>query len=247
MTADLTVATAAVGRVLALRGAGEAVLTAAERRRAAAARTPAARGAFVAARCLVRLCVARRTGTAPWDVVLEQRCSRCGGPHGPPRVRGATGRLSVSLSYADGFVAAAAADRPVGIDIERLPAGTAGPDPWSRRRFLTTGELARIRGSPEPRTVFLRTWVRKEALVKLGTDGLPAMPALDLSALPLTPAGPDRPHRIGRRCLYDLADAPTGVVGAVAVIGPGDPASPTPPVLMIDSPIENPAPEGEGP
>ncbi|MCE0444919.1 hypothetical protein LT493_05460 [Streptomyces tricolor] len=100
MTTALTVAVAESDRVLALPGAGVSVLTDAERRRLAAARTERARADFLAAHLLARLCVARHTGGAARDVVLEQRCPLCSGPHGRPRVAGA--RCGVSLSYADG-------------------------------------------------------------------------------------------------------------------------------------------------
>ncbi|WP_225828323.1 4'-phosphopantetheinyl transferase family protein [Streptomyces naphthomycinicus] len=224
MTAAVTVAVAESDRLLTLPGAGAGVLTAAERRRLAAVRTERARADFVAARFLARLCVARRTGGPVRDVVLEQRCRVCAGPHGRPRVRGARG--GVSFSYADGVVAASAAEHPVGIDIERLPGpaardGAPGPDPSGYGHVLTRGEIDRIRGSPAPHSAFLRLWVRKEALVKLTAEGLPAMAGVDLSHLPLRPAGQARPYRLGRRLLYDLSDVPSDVVGAVAVTVPG--------------------------
>ncbi|MFJ4327573.1 4'-phosphopantetheinyl transferase family protein [Streptomyces tricolor] len=247
MTTALTVAVAESDRVLALPGAGVPVLTDAERRRLAAARTERARADFLAAHLLARLCVARHTGGAARDVVLEQRCPLCSGPHGRPRVAGA--RCGVSLSYADGVVAASAADHPVGIDIERLPGAAAGrdapaPGPRGYGSFLTRGEIDRIRGSPAPRSAFLRLWVRKEALVKLTARGLPAMADTDLSQLPPHPAAPDRPHRLGRILLYDLSDVPSDVIGAVAVTAPGPPAGPGSPAasgmqsLTIDDLID---------
>ncbi|MBG7697948.1 4'-phosphopantetheinyl transferase superfamily protein [Streptomyces sp. MC1] len=221
MTPVLTVAVAETDRLLALPGTDASVLTDAERRRLAAARTGRARADFLAAHVLARMCVARRTGGSFRDVVLDQRCPLCAGPHGRPRVTGA--RCGVSLSYADGVVAASAADHPVGIDVERLPgpaAHGAGPGLRGSGSFLTRGEIARIRGSPAPHRAFLRIWVRKEALVKLSGRGLPAMAGVDLSHLPLAATGRDRPYRLGRRLLYDLPDVPSDVIGAVAVSAP---------------------------
>ncbi|MEW2287323.1 4'-phosphopantetheinyl transferase superfamily protein [Streptomyces sp. NPDC047841] len=224
MTAAVTVAVAHTDRLLALPGADASLLTAAERRRLAAARTARARADFLAAHVLARMCVARRTGGTVRDVALDQRCPLCAGPHGRPRVTGA--RCGVSLSYADGVVAAAAADHAVGIDVERLPGPAAragGPDLRGFGSFLTRGETDRIRGSPAPHRAFLRTWVRKEALVKLTARGLPAMADVDLARLPLSPTGRDRPFRLGRRLLYDLPGVPPDVVGAVAVTAPDAP------------------------
>ncbi|MFI2762270.1 4'-phosphopantetheinyl transferase family protein [Streptomyces echinatus] len=254
MPAALTVAVVATERLLALPGADASVLTAAERGRLAAARTGRARADFLAARLLARLCVARRTGRPVRDVVLEQRCPVCAGPHGRPHVRDV--RCRVSFSYGDGVVAASAADRPVGIDIERLPGpGTRGgaPDLRGFGHFLTRGETDRIRGSPAPRSAFLRTWVRKEALVKLTARGLPAMAALDLSHLPPHPARRDRPYRLGPHLLYDLSDVPSEVLGAVAVAAPGPPAGPGSTAasgmqsLTLDDLIDTLASQGEEP
>ncbi|MEU6665865.1 4'-phosphopantetheinyl transferase superfamily protein [Streptomyces sp. NPDC046727] len=253
MPTALTVAVAGTDELLALPGLDAAVLTAAERRRLTAVRSERARADFVAARVLARLCVARRTGGAARDVVLEQRCPVCAGPHGRPRVRGV--RCGVSFSYADGVVAAAAADRPVGIDIERLPGAGGAPVPDLGRsgHFLTRGEIDRIRGSPAPRSAFLRLWVRKEALVKLTAQGLPAMAGVDLSDLPPHPAGRDRPHRLGHRLLYDLPDVPSDVLGAVAVTvsdapaGPGSTAACGLQSLTIDDLMDPLSSQGEEP
>ncbi|MER5892661.1 4'-phosphopantetheinyl transferase superfamily protein [Streptomyces sp. NPDC001876] len=263
----VTVVVADTREVLARPGADSSVLTPAEALRLAAARTDGARADFVAARFLARLCAADRRGGSPRDVVLEQRCADCGGPHGRPRVVGGPGTApEVSLSYADGVVAAAAADRPVGVDVERLHRGGApGPGLRTLRRFLTSGEADRIRGSATPREALLRTWVRKEALVKATGAGLPAMALLDLSHLPPGRADPDRPHRApvpgphgSRRSydLYDLADVPSGVIAAVAVAvaAPGPPAVPCSPAasglrslrsLDLDETIDTPSYQGD--
>ncbi|MFE5243900.1 MULTISPECIES: 4'-phosphopantetheinyl transferase family protein [unclassified Streptomyces] len=224
-----TVAVADTRDVLALPGAQAFVLTPSETLRLADARTEAARADFVAAHFLARLCAARRTGGSPLDVVLHQLCPDCGGPHGRPRVsaRGGGPAAEISLSYAGGVVAAAAADRPVGVDVERLPRrGVPGRDIRALRRFLTPGEAGRIRVSPAPADALLHTWVRKEALVKATGDGLPVMAGLDLSDLPCGPTAPGRAYRIrvpgspGPHDLTDLTDVPPGVIGAVAVAVP---------------------------
>ncbi|WP_299537835.1 4'-phosphopantetheinyl transferase superfamily protein [uncultured Streptomyces sp.] len=258
-----TVAVADTRTVLALPGAQAFALTPAETLRLADARTEAARADFVAAHFLARLCTARRTGGSPLDVVLHQRCPDCDGPHGRPRVavRGGGPAPEISLSYAGGVVAAAAADHPVGIDVERLPRrGVPGRDIRALRRFLTPGEAGRIRGSPAPADALLRTWVRKEALVKATGDGLPAMAGLDLSDVPCGPSAPGRPYRIrvpgspGPHDLTDLTDVPPGVVGAVAVAVPDVPYRPCSPAASgmrslrspgPDEPIDTPSDQGD--
>ncbi len=169
-------------------------LTAAERGRAAALRTREGVEDFVAAHLLAREAVARLLAGLPKTdllaaptndalaglparVVLEQRCEECGGPHGRPYVVGRP-EVSVSWSHSHGHVAAAASYRPVGIDLEST----------SARRELTTRLLARTATPAEAaeigtdREAFLRMWVIKEALVKVGVISLDAFATTDVRA-----------------------------------------------------------------
>lgn len=123
-----------------------ALLSAAERGRWGALRRPVDRDDFVAARVLVRrLVIAAHGSQLPLSAIsLSQRCSRCGGPHGRPVLRGPCGD-HVSWAHASGTVAVVVSDRPVGIDLERSDAVVPEID----GRVRTVGE-----------------WVRLEALVK---------------------------------------------------------------------------------
>ncbi|MDQ1104615.1 4'-phosphopantetheinyl transferase family protein [Nocardioides zeae] len=143
-------AVAATPDVLAAVGGAErarALLAPYERTRVDRLRRPEDRDDHVAAHVLVRRVAAalladggRAVGAG--DLVLEQRCPGCGDDtHGRPAVAGEDG-LHVSLSHARGWVAAAAAHRPCGIDVETVTAVAPLPD------VLTPGEAAELAALP---------------------------------------------------------------------------------------------------
>lgn len=146
-----------------------------------AARLPAGprREDYLAAHVLVRLCAAQVTG-APLDaLVLGQFCDDCGREdHGRPFLRDHPG-TGVSLSHAAGAVAAAAGQGPVGVDVE--DASAAVFNPRVAARVLASAELAVVSADPDPARAFLRLWVRKEALVKVGGATLGRLRELDLT------------------------------------------------------------------
>jgi 4'-phosphopantetheinyl transferase len=118
---------------------------------------------FLAAHLLARECVTALTGVDP--VLLEQRCAECGGPHGKPFVP-ALPDVHVSWSHSHGHVGAVAAHVPVGIDVE----ARARSHDVDRlvRRTATTEEAVDILADSDPDVAYLRMWVVKEALVKVG-------------------------------------------------------------------------------
>ncbi|MFC9797385.1 4'-phosphopantetheinyl transferase family protein [Streptomyces sp. NPDC057695] len=160
--------------VLAHPELDEGLLAPWERRRLDRIRLPGRRADVLAARLLVRLCVTRATGLPLDTPALAQLCPGCGGEgHGRPYLRGRPG-TGVSLSHADGLVAAAAGPGPVGIDVE--PA-TRRPGPAHvLRRLLPEAGLAEgaAEGTAEGGTAppdgpeLLRLWVRAEARLKAG-------------------------------------------------------------------------------
>jgi 4'-phosphopantetheinyl transferase len=166
--------------VLAAVGDMSQLLTATERRRAGALRFPRDRTDFAAAHALVRLCAAEMSGASPTQLTLVQRCDECGGGHGRPALAEDTG-LQVSLSHTAGYVAAMAGAGPVGVDVERGDDSRIDPD--LMRSALSPSEVAAV-DAATPWRVFLRQWVRKEALVKVGRMRLEDMAGVDLSALP---------------------------------------------------------------
>ena len=149
-------------------------LTAAERDRAAAFRRQADRDSYVAAHLLARECAARLAGLGdPAAVTLVQRCPTCGGrDHGRPAVRDRAG-LHVSLSHSRGLVAAAAGWAPVGVDVE-LTRGRPFDDSLLAHA-LAPAEQAQVRAARDPGAAFLRHWMRKEALIKVGLTTLGTM------------------------------------------------------------------------
>jgi 4'-phosphopantetheinyl transferase len=169
---------APVAAVLASPPPG-ARLTAAEQARADAFRAARDRDAFVAAHLLARACAADHAGVAP-ALTLEQTCPRCGGPHGPPRIRELPG-VVVSLAHADGVVAAAAGTGPLGVDVE-TPVGRRLDLANDRTLALVLAPAERglLRRSADPAGDFLRLWVCKEAIVKALQGTLGQLPAIDL-------------------------------------------------------------------
>ncbi|MFG3309404.1 4'-phosphopantetheinyl transferase family protein [Streptomyces wuyuanensis] len=202
-------AVALVGRtgdVLAGAGDARGLLTRAERDRAAALRSAADRDDFVAAHALVRLCAAELLGLPARSLTVVQSCGRCERPHGRPALAGFAD-VGLSLAHTRGWVAAAAAHGPVGIDIEADDGGDE-PDPALVERACGPGERAELRDAPDPRRTFLRQWVRKESLVKVGAASLDEPGRTDVPVRGGSPA---------RRCGWWLTDwwAP-GAVACVA-------------------------------
>lgn len=194
-------AVASTDEVLRHPLAGQHLLNAGERGRVARFHREGARRDFVAAHLLVRLCAGQLLGIAPTEVAFAQYCPACRGTdHGRPLL---TDRPDVhlSLSHADGVVAAAAGHVPVGIDVERR-ARARGTDVM--QRVLTAAELDLVTAHSDPDYAFLRQWVRKEALIKVGRADLDSLGVLDLSALPLDAEG--IPLRFEDLYVMDLTD-----------------------------------------
>lgn len=192
---------------------GGVLLTDAEIERAGRLRA-AARDDFLAGHHLVRHCVARLAGLRPADVTIDQSCDVCGrADHGRPRVRGRPD-IHVSLAHSRGAVAAAAGWSPLGIDVE------AGPYPALRidevAATLAPAELSAVRSATDPNETFIRYWVRKEALVKLGVVDLDGLGTLDLAMLPVADRSVGRRHhRFGGWHVVDWSVSAPESVGAL--------------------------------
>ncbi|MER5206099.1 4'-phosphopantetheinyl transferase superfamily protein [Streptomyces sp. NPDC002825] len=162
----LLAAVATTREVLDHPGLHEGLLAPWERRRLDRIRVPGRRDDVTAARLLVRLCVARFTGLPPEAAGPDQYCEDCGRHgHGRPYLSRRPG-LGVSLSHADGLVAAAVGPGPVGVDVEPA-ARRPGPLPVLRR-LLPADELREATAAPDPDAALLRLWVRGEARFKAG-------------------------------------------------------------------------------
>ncbi|MFF8606920.1 4'-phosphopantetheinyl transferase family protein [Streptomyces sp. NPDC015346] len=211
--------------VLAHPEADEGLLNQAERERAGRFRHDRDRRDFVAAHLLVRLCAARLLRVGPADVAFAQHCPGCDRPgHGRPLLVDRPD-VHLSLSHSAGVVAAAAGLAPIGVDVERLDKAS---DALTEERVLAPAELELVRSHADPKAAFLRLWVRKEALIKVGRAELDTLGRLDLSALPLGPPGPaPAVHRFedfqlldftdpGRRALLAVASGAPALLGSAA-------------------------------
>ncbi|MGW5276508.1 4'-phosphopantetheinyl transferase family protein [Streptomyces sp. NPDC004044] len=185
--------------------AGTHLLNEAERGRLARFHRETARRDFVAAHALVRLCAGWLLGVAPTEVAFAQHCPTCHRTdHGRPLLADRPD-VHLSLSHTDGVVAAAAGHVPVGIDVERLARG--GRSTEVMHSVLTAAELALVTAHADPDHAFLRQWVRKEALIKIGRTDLDSLDALDLSALSLGGQGDGTPLRFEDLYVTDLMDS----------------------------------------
>nr|WP_237419216.1 4'-phosphopantetheinyl transferase superfamily protein [Kitasatospora sp. SID7827] len=209
---------ATTAEVLARPDADERLLADYERERLRRFLRPADRDDYLAAHLLVRYCAAALLGTDPAEVAFGQRCPGCGeATHGRPYLTDRPG-THLSLSHSGGVVAAAAGPVPVGVDVEHL--GPRTSDPAALETVLSPAERALVRAHPDPTTAFLRLWVRKEALIKLGRTSLDALAELDLSHLPLDPPDPSARHRDGDLHYLELA-TPTALLAAAATLPVG--------------------------
>ncbi|MFF4490286.1 4'-phosphopantetheinyl transferase family protein [Streptomyces sp. NPDC001544] len=183
---------------------GTHLLNETERGRLARFHRETTRRDFVAAHTLVRLCAGWLLGVDPSEVAFTQHCPTCReSDHGRPLLADRPD-VYLSLSHAGGVVAAAAGHVPVGIDVERFVRGRGTE---VMRRVLTATELALVTAHADPDHAFLRQWVRKEALIKVGRTDLDSLGALDLSALPLGGPGEGTPLRFEDFYVTDLSDA----------------------------------------
>ncbi|GGZ69838.1 hypothetical protein GCM10010371_32130 [Streptomyces subrutilus] len=171
--------------VLARAGDVRELLTRTELARAGALRSAGDRDDFLAAHALVRLCAGRLLGRPAHSLTVVQSCGRCPRPHGRPRLAEAPG-TGVSLAHTPGWVAAAAASGPVGVDLETVDGRP--PDPRTTALACTREERAALAAADHPQRAFLRQWVRKESLVKVGAGTLDEAARLDLPVYGRAPA-----------------------------------------------------------
>ena len=204
------VVSAPAGRVLGSLDRG--LLTRDERRRRAG---PTHQDARAAAHLLVRWCAARVTGRSPAEFAVVQRCAECGSrDHGKPFMAGFP-ELHISLAHRPGAVAAGAGWSPVGVDVE-VPDARGGA-PAAVPDVLSPAEVAQVRAAVDPASAFLRLWVRKECLVKLGVTTLDSLRDVDLAGTTGDRlAGGVTATRYGRLHVADWVDAAPGAVVAAA-------------------------------
>ncbi|MEJ8279824.1 4'-phosphopantetheinyl transferase family protein [Pseudonocardia spirodelae] len=190
-----------------------------ERERMAALRRDADRARYLAAHALARLVLGEHLGTDAAALHLDRTCG-CGAPHGKPRLAARPDDPGFSLTHSGALVGLALGPGPVGVDVE-------AHRPLSSLDGLAEHALSaaeRAAGTPAA-AAFLRTWTRKEALLKATGDGLSS----PMDAITLSP--PDAPARVldwagaaGRWWVADVAtgrdDHPAAVAGAGREVPP---------------------------
>ena len=175
-TADFTVAPGRADLWLARCPADavdRSVLNDTERARADAFVRPSDGELYATAHVVLRLLLARYTGTPAHRIRFGRAaCPGCGGPHGPPVMSVVPGEHvpCFSLSHGGGVALVGVAAGRVGVDVERLP-GAATVDVCARSLHPDErAELAAAGEGDERRRHFGRVWTRKESFLKgLGT------------------------------------------------------------------------------
>jgi 4'-phosphopantetheinyl transferase len=145
-------------------------------------RFPVFRGRSVASRAILRILLGRYLGVPAGDVPLTVE------PGGRPVLAGTDPRIRFSVSHAGPLALYAfAADRAVGVDVERMKREV----PFDRlaARFFATAEVAALAALPRGvlPAAFFACWTRKEALFKAwgGEGGL--VPALKRFTVDVAP------------------------------------------------------------
>jgi len=211
-------------RDITLSAADLADLDVPETARAAAFVFPADRHRFQVAHVMLRRVLAGYLGSEPGGLVFTREpCPTCGGPAGKPVLAGQPSPApSFSLAHSGDAVVIAVAGQPVGVDVEREPAGCV----CSLVTTMHPGDAAVVAALPEPErhAAVIRWWVRAEAVLKCTGSGighgLDAFPVLGGQAwAPASPAWSGAPG-----CSFAALSAPKGYQAAIA-LGNRTPAS----------------------
>lgn len=146
-------------------------LDAIERERLAAYRRDVDKARFLLGVTIVRQVLSRRFSLPAAKIALDRTCPDCGKPHGKVRVRG-HGAVELSVTHSGDLVGVAFADRPVGLDVEKIDPDL-DVDAVARLALSAdeARELASYAGIERARA-FTTYWTRKEAVLKATGEGL---------------------------------------------------------------------------
>jgi 4'-phosphopantetheinyl transferase len=162
------------------------VLSLDERQKAKGFRFQADRERHVIGRGVLRVVLGRILDTGPDS--LSFHYNDFGKPHLPDAQNGLCLQFNVSHS-GDLILIALAANRQIGVDVERVRDGLE-PEAIARR-FFSSREQADLAALPpsQRRNAFFRCWCRKEAFVKARGEGLSLpLSRFDVSLRPGEPA-----------------------------------------------------------
>lgn len=167
---------------------------------------------FLAARVLANLAMSKMTGLSPESISIKQFCANCNLPgHGKPFLLSHP-ELSVSWSHQNGIVMAAVSTFDIGVDVETLSSIPVDPD--FSESVLSDAELEIFKNLPAASSNGLnfkqlyvaRQWVRKEAIVKLGTCSLDRLSKLNLGELEFPDYSLGNFNRFNSGCNYAMID-----------------------------------------
>lgn len=187
-------------------------LTTSETERAGLLRSEQAKMRYIAGRGVLREILGGYLGIEAKTVQLVT------GAHGKPFLAGAEANLCFNLAHSgDNYLLAVAANREVGIDIERIipgkPLGDMTRMVFSRHE---QEQLARL-ASTHLEAAFYRCWVRKEACLKACGTGF-SLPSNSFDVSPLSEATADMIVSCNQQCLQVLdLDMPPRYCAAMAV------------------------------
>lgn len=190
-----------------------------ERARATRYRRTGDGRSFAVARAGLRILLAGYEDVPPAWVRLEQRCRRCGGLHGPIRVRGPGGLRAarVSVSHTKAWTIYAVARRHVvGVDVECDDRDVEVAD--VARLVLTPAEQRVLHTLPDGqrRHMLLELWTRKEAYLKARETGVLQSPD-EIEVLSVEPAADSTAGATWHLHRFSVGDR---THGALAVLGP---------------------------
>jgi phosphopantetheinyl transferase len=197
----------------------EPLLEDAERERSTRFRRSDDVARFVASRVLLRFAAAELLRCEPRSVRLTRHCPVChSNEHGRPVVAGATGGPYLSLTHGGDVIAVAAAEEPVGIDVE--PYAERHDLEAVMREMLTATERAIVEASERTHGCdrFHDLWTLKEAFFQAGGLTLDDMRHVDVSA---ALAGPAWIQHGASRFLCQRLELASGHAGALAAYDTG--------------------------
>jgi len=201
------------------------LLTASETVRAGLLKNESARQRYLAGRGVLREILGGYLG------VDAKHLQLAAGEHGKPFLVDDKGKLCFNLSHSrDKFLLAVAANREVGVDIERLAPGKPLRDMaktvFSRHEQDSLSRLS----SPHLEIAFYRCWVRKEACLKACGRGF-SLPSNSFDVSPPDDKTTVMMAYCNQQCwqVLDL-DVPPRYCAALAVESYG--ANQTPPVVL---------------
>lgn len=159
---------------------------------------------FIAGRLVLRGLVAKMAGCRPEDVMFHLEAG------GKPRVEHPRG-IEVNLTHSDGWILAATASLPVGIDMEAVR-----PMDWPiiARRFLSPADRHWLEAYPveDRQRAFFHLWTWKESVAKAVGAGLGLLPELPPPCVCVQVAG--------QRLHVTPVELPSPLIAHLAVIVP---------------------------